>query len=157
MREPANSILSAQQARALACVLDTLIPPGADGRMPGAGELGLSVAIAEAMVAQPDLEPAVLLGLAAFEQCVADIGLPGFAALPVAERVTLLEALLPDQPAFVASLVFHTYTAYYQHPKVLVALGMEARPPFPKGYDIEPIDTSLVDEMRKRKPIYREC
>ena len=157
MSRPESTILSAEQTRSLACVLDTLIPPSADGRMPGAGEIGLAIAIEEAMASQPDLQPAVVHGLAGFEELIAGIGLPAFAALPVAERAELLDELLPSQPAFVASLVFHAYTAYYRHAKVMVALGLEARPPHPKGYEMAPTDTSLLDEMRKRKPMYREC
>jgi len=149
--------LSAAQREALGCILDTLIPKSEDGRLPGAGEIGLAAAIEEAMAAQPALRPAVALGLAAFEELVAGMGLDGFAASPVAERARLLEELGTSQPAFVPSLVFPTYIAYYQHPRVVVALGMEARPPHPKGYEMEPTDTSLLDEMMKRKPLYRDC
>ena len=36
-----DSGFSRAQERALACVLDEIIPPSEDGRFPGAGELGL--------------------------------------------------------------------------------------------------------------------
>jgi hypothetical protein len=39
---------------------------------------------------------------------------------------------------------------------VLEALGIEGRPPHPKGYTIEPTDWSLLDPVRRRSRRYRE-
>ena len=36
------------------------------------------------------------------------------------------------------------------------SLGMEARPPFPKGYEVEQGDWSLLDPVRARPKMYRE-
>jgi hypothetical protein len=157
MTETTPKALTSEQAHALACVLDTLIPPSEDGSLPGAGEVGMVSAIEEAMAAEASLEPAVRLGLSAFEGLVSAIGLDAFAALPLAERSEMLNSLGESQPAFVAGLIFPLYSAYYQQPRVLVALGMEGRPPHPKGYEMEPANTSLLDAVRKRKPMYREC
>jgi hypothetical protein len=57
---------------------------------------------------------------------------------------------------FVQSLTFPLYIAYYQHPRVLEALGREARPPHPEGYEIEPFDPSLLEPVRRRPKLYRE-
>lgn len=35
------------------------------------------------------------------------------------------------------------------------SLGMEVRAPFPKGFDVEPGDWSLLDPVRARAPFYR--
>jgi len=43
------------------------------------------------------------------------------------------------------------------HPRVLEALGHEARPPFPTGYVLEPFDAALLDPVRARPKRYREC
>jgi len=46
MNETAADLqLSPEQEQTLACVLDELIPPSADGRLPGAGRLGLAAAV----------------------------------------------------------------------------------------------------------------
>jgi len=37
-----------------------------------------------------------------------------------------------------------------------LALGLEARPPFPKGYVLEQGDWSLLDAVRKRAPFWRK-
>ena len=45
--------------------------------------------------------------------------------------------------------------AYYQDPRVLQSLGLEARPPFPLGHEMEPDDWSLLEPVIKRAPFYR--
>ena len=37
------------------------------------------------------------------------------------------------------------------------SLGMEVRPPFPKGFQVEPGDWSLLDAVRSRPKIYRDA
>jgi hypothetical protein len=46
--------------------------------------------------------------------------------------------------------------AYYRDDRVLVALGLEARAPFPKGYVVEQGDWSLLDAVRKRPALWRD-
>lgn len=152
-----TDFLSDEQRQALTCVLDTLIPPSPDGRMPGAGALGIGSTLETALASQPDLWQAVEPGLAAFLERVGSEGLDAFAARPVAERAALLEELSEGQPAFVPSLVFPTYTSYYQDVRVLAGLGMPGRAPYPKGYEMAPTDTSLLDSVRGRTGLYREC
>ena len=54
------------------------------------------------------------------------------------------------EPDFVPGILFPTYVAYYQHPRVLEGLGQEPRPPFPKGYSLPPFDESLLAPVRSR-------
>ena len=44
---------------------------------------------------------------------------------------------------------------YYRDDRVMVSLGLEPRPPFPKGHEIEQGDWSLLDPVRARKPFWR--
>jgi hypothetical protein len=46
--------------------------------------------------------------------------------------------------------------AYYRDDRVLLALGLEARAPFPKGYTLEQGDWSLLDTVRNRAPFWRD-
>ena len=39
---------------------------------------------------------------------------------------------------------------------MLEAIGVEPRPPFPKGYQVEQGDFSLLDPVRARGPIWRD-
>ena len=44
---------------------------------------------------------------------------------------------------------------YYRDDRVMQSLGMEVRPPFPKGFEVEQGDWSLLDPVRARAPFYR--
>lgn len=44
---------------------------------------------------------------------------------------------------------------YYRDDRVMTSLGLEPRPPFPKGFDVEQGDWSLLDPVRAMKPLYR--
>ncbi len=45
--------------------------------------------------------------------------------------------------------------SYYQSPKVLRALNLADRPPFPQGHEVQTGDWSLLDSVKTRKPFYR--
>jgi hypothetical protein len=62
-----------------------------------------------------------------------------------------------SEDAFPPMLLLYTLGCYYKHPRILAHYGFEARPPHPKGYDVAPIDLSLLDPVRARGPIYRRC
>lgn len=131
----------------LDAILDTLIPPGDDGRMPSAGSLGIADTVREQTRAAKDV---VAAGLTAAEAA-------GFVQLDLAGRVAVLRELESSQPAFVPTLYLPTCAAYYQHPKVLVGLGLEPRPPHPKGYDLEPGDLQALERVRARGKLYRDA
>lgn len=151
----AGSGLSPEQTRTLTCVLDQIVPPSADGRLPGAGQLGLAAAIEQGVRERPELEPGLLEGLAALEACARARSADGFVDVAAAERRALLDQAASQVPGFLLPLVFQTLVAYYAHPAVLEALGHEPRPPYPKGYDVPPTDFSILDPVRERDPIYR--
>ena len=60
-----------EQRTALACVLDEIIPPSEDGRLPGAGEIGLAEHLEQNVT---ELEPFVVQGLAALDELAAGRG-----------------------------------------------------------------------------------
>ena len=148
--------LSPDQARDLACVLDEIIPPSGDGRLPGAGELGLVAFLERKLRESPDLRPAVEQGLATLARLARERDAAGFAEVPGPERLALLNALAPLEPAFLPGLIFHTYVGYYQSARVLEGLGLEPRPPFPKGYAMEGVDPTRLDAVRRRPPMWRK-
>jgi hypothetical protein len=51
-------------------------------------------------------------------------------------------------------LVLH---CYYRDDRVMISLGMEARPPFPKGYEVEQGDWSLLDPVRAMPKLWRDA
>ena len=144
----------ALQTRALAGVLDTLVPPSADGHLPGAGELGLAPGVAGKL---GGAHTAIAKGLGALDAAAREIGAADFASLGAAARETLLRDYDRGDPGFVPGLVFHTYSAYYENERVMAAIGLEPRPPYPLGYSLEQPDLdALVAKVRGGPKRYRE-
>jgi hypothetical protein len=141
------SALTAELRNTLASLLDELLPPREDARLPGAGGLGLAAAVDAASLGSP-LRPALSATLAALAS-------GGFAALAKDERRARVEALAKQSPELFQLLLRHAYGAYYTHPSVVAALGLPARPPFPQGYAVSPTDFSLLDPVRRLPRMYR--
>ena len=137
----------------LNAVLDTIIPASEDGRMPSAGGLELGESIREASGV---FWPGTLEGLEALNASAQQKGAEGFHALSPTDRREILALSQETHPALLPGLVFQTYSAYYRHPQVLEALGLEARPPFPKGFEIEDGDPALLEPVQRRAPFYRK-
>jgi hypothetical protein len=127
-------------------ILDTLIPASPDGRMPAAGALGLADVVRAETAGARDV---VAAGLSALEE-------RGFGELDAEGRIAALREIEADQPEFVRTLLVPTCIAYYRHPDVLEGLGMEPRPPHPKGFELEAGDLAALDRVRRRGPIYRD-
>jgi hypothetical protein len=136
-----------QQKRTLTAVLDEIVPPSADGRLPGAGEAGIVDFIVDAVEKNPDLRPALVDGLDALGE---------FCDVPKQERAQVLRELADRVPAFLPGLTYQTYLGYYQHPRVLEGLGVPGRPPHPEGYELEMGDLGLLDAVRARPKLFRD-
>lgn len=132
-------------------LLSLVIPPGPSGSPPGAGALGLSPAVAEALRADPLLGPLVEPGVNAVREAALSQhreGLPGMA--PEA-GTKLLESQLAAHPLFIMGLLRHLYPVYYQHPLVLEGIGEPPRPPFPEGFDVAATDADLLEKLAARR------
>lgn len=147
-----NPGFSAEELHLLASVLDEIIPPSADGRLPGAGQLGMARYIDEALKKTPDLRSMIVQGLSDLDALAHSRKAMDFTALVQEDKVQLL-----NEQGFVLPLAFQTYIAYYQQTRVVEALGLEARAPHPEGYHLPPNDLSLLDPVRQRHKGYREC
>lgn len=80
-----------------------------------------------------------------------------FAALSRAAQVDLIARLRARDPAPFAVVEAVVSRAYYRDDRVLRSIGVEPRPPFPKGYAVEQGDWSLLDPVRRRGPIHRDA
>jgi hypothetical protein len=139
-----------EEKELLSSVLDRLLPAREDGRVPGAGALGMAAHLESAAAHDGELRGALSELLAA----LAADGFTGLAPDAQVERLTAFSQ--QATPAFHA-LVLHAYRGYYSHPRVVEALGMEPRPPFPRGYPVPDTDFSLLDPVRRLDPLYRDC
>ena len=55
-----------------------------------------------------------------------------------------------------AALIRVVLLCYYRDDRVMRSLGLEPRPPFPKGHVVEQGDWSLLDPVRARPPMWRK-
>ncbi|MBA4181405.1 MAG: hypothetical protein C0506_12510 [Anaerolinea sp.] len=131
--------------------LNLVIPPDEDRRMPGAGSLGLGAAVAAAVETDSLLGHAVVTGLRAVRDAAVARDPAGLPGLTREARLEVLEGVLAHHPAFMTGVARHLYPAYYQHPRVLEALGEPARAPFPEGFQIEPTDAALMAKLLARR------
>ena len=139
---------TADEERLLVRLLDVIVPPSGDGRLPGAGQLGLVEHIARTVRETPMLRPVVEYGMSALGELAAKRGDGDVRAV--------LEEFAAGDQFFMPAFLFLVYSTYYQNPRVLAALGLEARPPHPKGHEMEPIDLTLLDPVRRRDGLFRK-
>lgn len=156
MSQDAHGLHSAAEA-ALPGLLDELLPPRPDGKLPGAGALGFGAELLRALREKPELRPAIAPGLIALADLLRARGAASLGALAPEDRRAVLDALAVQAPACLPTLAFVTFVAYYQDPRVLEALGREPRPPFPKGFELPAFDESLLAKVRRRAPFYRDA
>ena len=71
MSETTTGRFSADDQRALAILLDEIIPPGGARNLPGAGELGIASFVAEFARTMPVLQPVIEQGLATLARLAA--------------------------------------------------------------------------------------
>jgi hypothetical protein len=67
-----------------------------------------------------------------------------------------VQAFLSAPTQTAAALGRAVLQAYYRDDRVLLALGHEARSPFPKGHVVEQGDWSLLDPVKNRPQLWRD-
>jgi hypothetical protein len=149
MDDDAETKLSADEIRELGDIAGTMIPESTAFGVPGANDPASLEDIARAI--GRDL-PLVREALAAI---AAKSGGP-FAGLDRDAREALINDYTASGGAAAATLGRVIVSAYYRDDRVLLALGLEARAPFPKGHTLEQGDWSLLDAVRKRAPFWRD-
>lgn len=136
----ANSILPLDDMVFMVAFLDTLIPPSDGDDLPGAGTLGLAPQVVTAITSNDRIASAVSAALEVIQEQA-----PDYAALDLDQRVAVVGSVAEDHPMLISSVIPPLYFAYYQHPTVLMGLGLPTRPPFPGGYSIDETDPDLLD------------
>ena len=135
----------------LKALLDVVIPPSASGDLPGAGALGLSPAVATALRADPALGPLVEAGVQAVREAAFSQHPEGLLGMAPEDRAKVVEDQLASYPFFIMGILRYLYPAYYQHPRVLVGIGEQPRPPFPEGFDVDATDAELLEKLLARR------
>jgi hypothetical protein len=79
------------------------------------------------------------------------------AALDRERREAVAMELRDKSGAAVATLTRVILQCYYRDDRVVRSLGLEPRPPYPKGHELEEGDWSLLDPVRTRSPMWRRA
>ena len=85
-----------------------------------------------------------------------DFSAPSTPLSPV-DQASHLAGLRLSDPAGFSVVEAVVLRAYYRDDRVLKSIGMDARPPFPQGYEVEQGDWSLLDPVKNRGNIYRDA
>ena len=146
-----------QRQELLTQVLDELIPPSLDGRVPGAGQLGVGTSIMNGSpAARPGDEEAVEAVLSFLER-----ESESFGELDSDEKTNALQSVEARFPEQFAQLVRLTYMDYYSRPDIRPLFGVGRHPVHPDGYPVEAESPEFMEELvapvRARGPCYRNA
>lgn len=142
--------LSPNEQRSLRCLLGLMIPASTAFSVPGADDDAIFADILASLGRD--------IGHAHDALRTLD-GLAGgaFADLDPARRWLVAEAFRDAGGVPLMFLTRVILQCYYRDDRVMCSLGMEPRPPFPKGFDVEQGDWTLLDPVRARPAFYREA
>jgi len=142
-------VITETELRDLRDIAGTMIPADAKRRLPGADDPAI----------QADVARTVGRDLPLVKEAIAAIVVKSggaFAALGQDRREALINDYYAGRSAPIMILGRVILGAYYRDDRVLSALGVEPRPPFPKGYTVEQGDWSLLDAVRNRPQLWRD-
>ena len=132
----------------LRCLAGMIIPPSAKYDVPGADDPTIFADIVNSIGRDGSAVRDALVTLRTLA------GGP-FAALDPARREQVATQLRAMNNGAVSVLTRIVLFCYYRDDRVMISLGLEPRPPFPKGHVLEQGDWSLLDPVRARKPFWR--
>jgi hypothetical protein len=145
---PGENILTPLQRDDLRTVARMMIPPSAEYNVPGADDATI----------QADVT--ATLGRDTERVCEALDHLARLAGAPLSDldaisREKVASEFRTTGGAAAATLIRVVLQCYYRDDRVVRSLGLELRPPFPKGYALEQGDWSLLDAVKARPSMLR--
>lgn len=149
--EHASATLSNAQADCLGCIAGHMIPASVEFGMPAAND---PVILADMLSIVDHRDHVALVSVLADADKAAGGRLCEVAG---EKQAALLNRLRTERPGFFAVVENIVARAYYRDSRVLRSIGMDVRPPFPTGYEVEQGDWSLLDPVRQRGKIYRDA
>jgi hypothetical protein len=142
--------LSPAETRDLRCIAGMMIPASNEFDVPGADDPTIFADIVKSL--GRDLGD-VRKALAS----LSELGGAAFADLDAPQREAVAESFRARGGTEVATLSRVILQCYYRDDRVVCSLGLEPRPPFPKGHTLEQGDWSLLDPVRARPKMWRDA
>ena len=143
-----DTTLSADDQRALRCLAGMIIPASAKYKIPGADDETIFADI----ISSFDRDAAAIADAMAH---LRQLSGGCFADLPAEKRQPVAAAFKEAGGTPLRLTVRVIMECYYRDDRVMRSIGMEVRPPFPKGHELEQGDWSLLDPVRQRPILYR--
>ena len=145
---PADTSLTPAQEADLRAIAGYIIPASTEFDAPGADDPRIQADMLATLGRDAALVREALDVLARLA------GAP-FAELDPARREAVALELRAAGGSAVAALTRVVLQCYYRDDRVVRSLGLEPRPPYPKGYVLPDSDWSLLDRVRARPPFWR--
>jgi hypothetical protein len=146
----AETALTLAQRDDLRIVAAMMIPASAEYHVPGADDAAIQADILATL--GRDAKPVA----EALDHLARLAGGP-LAGLDEVSREAVAKEFRTTGGAAAATLVRVVLQCYYRDDRVLRSLGLELRPPFPKGYTLEQGDWSLLEPVKSRPPMWRRA
>ena len=140
--------LTSAQLNDLRVVAGMMIPASVEYHVPGADDAAVQADILATLGRDTEMVCAALDHLARLA------GMP-LASLGESECEAVARQFRAAGGAAAATLIRVVLQCYYRDDRVLRSLGLELRPPFPKGYALEQGDWSLLDPVKARPRTWR--
>ncbi|HTW71468.1 MAG TPA: hypothetical protein VME47_16395 [Acetobacteraceae bacterium] len=145
-----NATLTADQVRSLRCLAGMMIPASSTYNVPSAADDTIFADILRSFGRDAAQVREAM-------RMLDDLAGGRFAELDATRREAVA-ARFRDIGGEPLKLLTHIILqCYYRDDRVMRSLDMEVRPPFPKGFEVEQGDWSLLDPVRKRGKLYREA
>lgn len=141
--------LTEAEKRALAAMCARMIPASPEFNVPGADDKLIQADIASSIGRDAG---SVHNTLALLDRLAGG----DFAALPEAQQDQVCEQLRAEGGVDLTLTTRIVLQCYYRDDRVMISLGMEPRPPFPKGHTLPEGDWSLLEPVRRRGKVWRE-
>jgi hypothetical protein len=145
-----NSPLTPVQRDDLRIIAGIMIPASAEFAVPGAEDPAIQADIVATLGRDADEVREAL------DQIARLAGQP-LAGLEPSRREAVTMELRARGGSAVATLTRVVLQCYYRDDRVVRSLGLEPRPPYPKGHELEQGDWSLLDPVRARPPMWRRA
>ena len=147
------SLLSKDQRVALQTLVGIMIPASAEFSVPGADD----EAIFETVLACAQVDGGLVEeGLKTLEAMSNIRHRKGFNSLDYATQHQVINDFQQSGAPYIGVIVGITLQCYYRDKRVMKSLGMELRAPFPKGFEVEQGDWSLLDPVKRKPKLFRD-
>ena len=146
----ADDPLTSAQRDDLRVIAGVMIPTSAEFDVPGADDPAIQADMLATLGRDTGFVREALDEIARVAGApLADLG-------PVRQEAVAAE-LRAKGGAAVVTLIRVVLQCYYRDDRVVRSLGLEPRPPYPKGHVLEDGDWSLLDPVRARPPMWRRA